>query len=57
MLWGTAVALALTIFEGFLHAYGWAGSLPNFSAFMAFWSTALLVKVLYRFRDRTVSDD
>ena len=53
MLWGTAVALAISVFSSFLQAYGWTGELPAFSEFILFWITALIVKVYYRFADRS----
>ena len=53
MLWGTAAALALTVFSGFLRAYGWTGQLPAFSEIITFWVTAFLVKLYYRFADRS----
>jgi hypothetical protein len=53
MLWGTAAALSVTVFSGFLQAYGWTGQLPAFSEFILFWVTALIVKVYYRFTDRS----
>ena len=56
MLWGTAVALSVSVFSSFLQAYGWTGQFPGFIEFMLFWITALIVKVYYRFTDRS-SDD
>ena len=53
MLWGTAVALAVNVFSSFMQAYGWTGQLPAFSEFILFWVTALIVKVYYRFADRS----
>ena len=57
MLWGIAVTLSLTMFSGFLRAYGWTGSLPAFSEFILFWATALVVKVYYRFADKASRDE
>lgn len=53
MLWGTAAALAVGVFSGFLQAYGWTGQVPAFSEFILFWITALIVKLYYRFADRS----
>ena len=52
MLWGTAVALSISVFSGFLQAYGWTGQFPGFVEFMLFWFTALIVKIYYRFADK-----
>lgn len=56
MLWGSAVALSVSVFGGFLQAYGWTGQFPGFIEFMLFWITALIVKIYYRFADKA-SDD
>lgn len=53
MLWGTAVALSMTVFSSFLHAYGWNGQLPEFSEFITFWLVAFVVKMYYRVADRS----
>lgn len=53
MLWGAAVALSMTVFSGFLHAYGWSGNLPEFSEFITFWIVAFIVKMYYRVADRS----
>lgn len=57
MLWGTAAALSLSVFTSFLHAYGWTGSLPEFSEFMIFWLTVALAKVLNWLQNRAVAND
>lgn len=57
MLWGTAVALSLSVFTSFLHAYGWTGSLPEFSEFMVFWLTVAVVKAVTWVQDRMARND
>ena len=57
MLWGTAAALAVTIFVGFLHSYGWQGQLPPFTEFMTFWGVAAVSRVAYSAADRRAGHD
>lgn len=57
MLWGTAAALAVTIFVGFLRSYGWQGQLPPFTEFMTFWAVAGISKLVYNVGNREADHD
>ncbi len=57
MLWGTAAALAVTIFVGFLRSYGWQGQIPPFTEFMTFWGVAGISKLAYSAGSRTAGHD
>jgi hypothetical protein len=57
ILWGTAGVLSLSTFTGFLHSFGWIGSISPFAEFVLFWVLVAVAKVFYRIVDRPRQDD
>ena len=57
ILWGTAGVLALTAFLGFLHGFGWKGSVPPSMEFVTFWILMGAAKIYYRLTNWVPSDE
>ncbi len=56
LLWGVAAMLVVELFTGFLHNFGWQGTLPPFTGFYAFCISMLIAKFTYRFQNRVSGD-
>jgi hypothetical protein len=57
LLWGTSVALSLSVFSSFLRAYGMNAGIPPFTEFAAFWVTVALVTTAQTLANRGGDDD
>lgn len=52
LLWGTAVALALSVFDSFLSSYGSGTEFPHFLVFMSFWITVAITRAVQSVANR-----
>lgn len=57
LLWGTAVALAISVFDSFLSSYGSGVELPRFLVFMSFWITVGITRAVQSAGNRGGNDD
>jgi hypothetical protein len=56
LLWGTAGAVMVNLFSGFLKIFGWKGQLFPFTEFFVFALMMLAAKLSYRVANRTPAD-
>lgn len=57
LLWGTAVALAISVFDSFLGSYGAGVELPRFLVFLSFWVTVAITRAVQSAANRGGADD
>lgn len=57
ILWGTAAALTVSMFAGFLQIFGWHGHLPPFAEFWAFAISMMAAKFSYRVSNPLPADE
>ena len=57
LLWGTAVALAISVFDSFLSSYGSGVEMPRFLVFMSFWITVGITRAFQSAANRGGVDE
>lgn len=57
LLWGTAGAVMVNLFSGFLRIFGWKGQLFPFTEFFVFALMMLAAKLSYRVANRVPADE
>ena len=57
LLWGTAGAVMVNLFSGFLRIFGWKGQLFPFTEFFVFALMMIAAKLSYRVADRITTDE
>jgi len=57
LLWGTAGAVMVNLFSGFLRIFGWKGQLFPFTEFFVFALMMIAAKLSYRVADRVPADE